>query len=117
MKMAPSTLLVREKGLNTEALCIRATGVLCWGHVADQRQRILIPLGPTTPHHDGTIRLSCAMDVLSLDQSAWLETRPQDIEAKCRAVPRRRRAQGRAAGVGPARLMQRGLQRRPIELA
>jgi hypothetical protein len=77
----------------------------------------VIPLGPTTPHHDGTIRLSGDMDVLSLDQAAWFETRPQGIEAKWRAVPCRRRAHGRAAGVGPARLMQRGLQRRPVELA
>ena len=57
------------------------------------------------------------MNVLDLDQSAWLETRPQGIEAKRRAVPRRRRAHGRAAGVGPARLMPRGLQRRPVARA
>ena len=57
------------------------------------------------------------MDVLYLDQAAWFETRPQGIEAKGRAVPRRRRAHGRAAGLGPARLMHRGLQRRSIELA
>jgi len=57
------------------------------------------------------------MDVLDLDQSAWFATRPQGSEATRRAVPRRRRAHGRAAGVGPARLMPRGLQRRPVALA
>src|SRR5512138_441898 len=117
MKMKSSTFLVCKKGLNTEALFIPATGFLCCHHIADQIQRLLILLGPTTQHHDGTIRLACDMDVLDLDQAAWFETRPQGSEAKCRSVPRRRRAHGRAAGVGPARLMQRGLQCRPVELA
>src|SRR2546428_10592989 len=101
MNMETATFLVCEKGLDAEALCIKATGFLCCGHIADQIQRLVIPLGPTTQHHDGTIRLSCDMDVLDLDQSAWLETRPQGIEAKRRAVPRRCRAHGRAACVGP----------------
>ena len=49
--------------LDAEALCIQATGVLGWSHIADHIQRLVIPLGPTTPHHDGTIRLSCAVDL------------------------------------------------------
>src|SRR5919202_2696300 len=106
MNMTSSTFLVGEKSLNTEALFIQATGFLCGGHIADHVQRLMIPLGPTTQYHDGTIRLACDMDVFDLDQSAWLETRPQRVEAKRRAIPRRRRAHGRAAGVGPARRMQ-----------
>ena len=57
------------------------------------------------------------MDILSLDQSAWLQTRPQGIEAKRLAVPRRRCAHGRAAHLGPTNLVQGALQIRPIELA
>src|SRR5947208_7603865 len=57
------------------------------------------------------------MDVLALNQSAWLATRPQGIKAKRRGVPRRRRAHGRAAYGGPARLMQRRLEGRPLERA
>ena len=85
--------------------------------MADHIPRLLLSLGPTTQHHDGTLRLACDRDVLDLDQAAWFAIRPQGIEAKGRAVPRRRRAHGRAAGLGPARLMPRGLQRRPIALA
>src|SRR5262245_42371324 len=109
MNMESSTFLVCKKGLNTEALCIQATGFLCYRHIPDHIQGLLIPLGPTTQHHDWTIGLSCHMDVLKRNQAAWLETHPQGIEAKRRAVPRRRRAQGRAADVGPTRLMERGL--------
>jgi hypothetical protein len=76
-----------------------------------------MPLGPTTPHHNGTIRLTGDMDILSLHQAAWLQTRPQRIEAKRLAVPRRRGAHGRAADLGPAHLVQRALQIRPIALA
>ena len=57
------------------------------------------------------------MDFLSLDQPAWLETRPQGIEAKRLAVPRRRGAHGRAAHLGSARLVQRVLKISPIALA
>src|SRR5215510_12825321 len=117
MNMEPTTFLVRKKSLNTEALLIQATGFLCCRYITDQIQWLLIPLGPTTQHHDGTIYLSCDMDVLELNQSAWLETCPQGIEAKRRAGPRRRRAHGRAAYVGPARLLERGLEGRPVELA
>src|SRR5215468_236659 len=117
MNMEPATFLVCKKSLYTEALFIQATGFLCKSHITDQIQWLVIPLGPTTQHHDGPIYLTCDLNVLELNQSAWLETRPQSIEAKCRAVPRRRRAHGRAAYVGPARLMERGLEGRPIELA
>src|SRR5215467_4244824 len=117
MDMEPTTFLVRKKSLNTEALLIQATGFLCCRHITDQIQWLLIPLGPTTQHHNRTIYLSCDMDVLELNQAAWLETRPQGIKAKRRAVPRRCRAHGRAAYVGPARLMERGLESRPVELA
>jgi hypothetical protein len=110
MQLASATFLVCEKGLKTEALFIPATGCLCCQPMADHLQRLLLSLGPTTPHHDGTIRLACAMDVLDLDQAACFEPRPQGLEAQGRAVPRRRRAHGRAAGIGPARLMPRGLQ-------
>jgi hypothetical protein len=57
------------------------------------------------------------MHFLSLHQPAWLETRPQGIEAKRRAVPHRRRAHGRAAPRGPTRLVQRVLQLRPLACA
>src|SRR5262245_9654879 len=116
MTMEPATFLVREKSRNTEALFIPATGFLGCRPITDQIQRLVIPLGPTTQHHDGTIGLWCAMDVLDRNQSAWLETRPQGIEAKRRAVPRRRRAHGCAAGVGPARCLERGLEGCPGEL-
>ncbi len=57
------------------------------------------------------------MNILQFDQPAWLETRPQGIEAKRLTVPCRRRAHGRAAHLGPAHLVQRGLKIRSIELA
>jgi len=77
----------------------------------------VIPLGPTTQHHDGAIRIACDIDILSLDQAAWLQTCPQGIQAKRLAVPRRRCAHGRAAHGGPAHLVQCALQISPIELA
>src|SRR5262245_29560520 len=117
MNMEPSTFLVCKKSLDTKALFIQATGFLCESHITNQIQWLLIPLGPTTQHHDGTICLTCDMNILELNQAAWLETHPQGIEAKGCAVPRRRRAHGRAAYVGPARLMERGLEGRPVELA
>src|SRR5207247_8462353 len=100
MNMEPSAFLVCEKGLDAESLFIQATGLLCCGHIADQIQRLLIPLGPTTQHHDGTISISCDMDFLSLDQPAWLETRPQGIEAKRLAVPHRPPSNSRVANRG-----------------
>src|SRR5215813_11763701 len=116
MNLEPTTFLVPKKSLNPEALLIQATGFLCWRHITDHIQGLLIPLGPTTQHHAGTIALSCAMGVLKRNQSAWLETRPQGREAKRRAVPRCCRAHGRAADGGPARLMECGLERRPVAL-
>ena len=50
--------------LDAESLFIQATGFLCYGHRADHIQRLVIPLGPTTQHHDGTICIACAMDIL-----------------------------------------------------
>src|SRR5438094_3351023 len=117
MNREPSTFLVCKKGLNAAALFIQAPGFLCCRPITDHEQQLVRPLGPPTQHPDGTLGLSCAMDVLALNQSAWLATRPQGIEAKRRGVPRRRRAHGRAAYVGPARLMQRRLEGRPLERA
>jgi len=50
--------------LDVKALLIQATGLFRCGHRTDQIQRFLIPLGPTTQHHDGTIRIACTMDIL-----------------------------------------------------
>src|SRR6266513_4471913 len=117
MNMEPSTFLVCEKGLDAEALFIPATGCLCSGHITDQIQRLLIPLGPTTQHHDWTISLSCAVDLLQLDQPARLETRAERIQAEGLTLPRRHGTRGRATRVGPARLLQPLLESRPIEFA
>jgi hypothetical protein len=113
MKRQPATLLVGETGLQTEALFLPAPGGLCCQPMADHLPRLVIPRGPTTQPQDGTLRLACAMDVLDREPAAWGETRPQGIEAQGRAGPRRRRARGRAAGVGPARLRPRGVPCRP----
>src|SRR5215510_16376142 len=117
VNMETSTFLVCEKGLDAEAFFIPATGFLCCGHIADQIQRLLIPLGPTTQHHDGTISLACAVDLLQLDQPARLETGAERIQAEGLAFPRRHSARGRAARVGPACLLQRLLQPRPIKFS
>ena len=57
------------------------------------------------------------MDILSFEQSAWLQTRPYGIEAEGLPLPCRRGAHGRAAHLGPTNLVQGALQIRPIELA
>jgi site-specific DNA recombinase len=62
--------------LDAEALLIKATGFLGCGHITHQIQRFLLSFGPTTQHQNGAIRLACDVDLLSLDQPAWLETRP-----------------------------------------
>src|SRR5215831_18813270 len=115
VNMEAATFLVCEKSLDAEAFFIQATGFLCGGHSADQIQRLLIPLGPTTQHHDWAIRLSCTVDRLQLDQPAWLEARAERIQAEGLALPRRHGARSRATRVGPARLLQRLLESRPIE--
>src|SRR5262244_1942173 len=117
VNMEAATFLVCEKSLDAEAFFIQATGFLCGGHSADQIQRLLIPLGPTTQHHDWAIRLSCTVDRLQLDQPAWLETRAERIQAEGLALPRRHGARGRATRVGPARLLQSVLESRPIEFS
>src|SRR5712691_1306882 len=117
MHMETATFLVRKKGLDAEALFIQATRFLCCGHSADQIQRLLIPLGPTTPHHDWTRRLSGVVDLFSLDQPARLETRAERIQAESLARPRRHGTRGRATRVGPAPLLQRLLEPPPIEFA
>src|ERR1700756_98510 len=101
MNMEPSTFLVCEKGLNTESLFIQATGFLCCGQIADHIQRLVIPLGPTTQHHDWTIRLARVVDLLALDQLARFETRAERIQAEGRALPRCHGARGRATRVRP----------------
>src|SRR5215216_5686837 len=55
--------LVGEKGLDAEALVIPATRLLCGREIADQGQGLLIPLGPTTQHHAGAIRLTGDIDL------------------------------------------------------
>jgi hypothetical protein len=105
---------VRLDYLDAEALCIQATGFLCGGHLPDHIQRRLRPLGPTTPPHHGPIRLACAVDLLSRDQPAWLETRAERLQAERLALPRRHGARGRATRGGPACLLQGVLEPRPI---
>ena len=83
---------------------IHVTRLLGGRQIADQIQGLLIPLGPTTQHHDGTIRLSRDIDILELNQLPRLETCPSSIEAKGLALPRRRRAHGRTADIGPTHL-------------
>src|SRR6266581_7443363 len=117
VNMETSTFLVGEKGLDAETLLIIAARLLCGVHIADQIQRLLIPLGPTTQYHDRPIGITGKLHLLSFDEGAWFATRPQGIETEGLAFPRRHGAQGRAAGVGPARLVQRGLQRCSVELA
>jgi len=82
--------------------------------MADHIQGLLIPLGPTTPHHDGAIPLACDLDLFSRNEPPWLETRASRIKAKGLALPRRCRAHGRPAPGGPAQRLQCVLQRRPI---
>jgi hypothetical protein len=115
--METATFLVRKKGLDAEALFLQATRFLCGGHLADHIQRLVIPLGPTTPHHDGTIRFSCVVDLFSLDQPPRLETRAKRLQAEGFARPRRHGPCGGATRIGPARLLARVLELRPIACA
>src|SRR5918994_428611 len=115
MNMETSTFLVCEKGLDAEPLFIPATGFLGCGHIADQIQWLLIPLGPTAQQQDWTIRLACDVDLLALDQPARLETRAERIQAEGLTLPCRHGARGRATRVGPAHLLERLLEPRPIE--
>jgi hypothetical protein len=62
--MESSAFLVCEKGLDAEALLIQATRLLGCRQIADQIHGLVIPLGPTTPHHDGTIRLAGNLDLV-----------------------------------------------------
>src|ERR1041384_5335313 len=117
LNMETSAFLVCEKGLDAEPLLIIVACLLSCRQVADQIQRLLIPLGPTTPHHDGTIRLSGNIDLLQRHQSPRPETRASRIEATGLTLPRRRRAHRRPAYVAPAKFAERVLQRRPIALA
>ena len=55
--------------------------------MADQIPRLVIPLGPPTQPHEGTIRLSGAVALLQLDQPARLETRAERRQAE--GLPRR----------------------------
>jgi len=57
------------------------------------------------------------VDLFSLDQPAWLETRAKRIQAAGLARPRRHGARGRATRLGPAHLLQHVLQSRPIACA
>jgi hypothetical protein len=117
MHMEAATFLVCETGLDTEALLIPATRLLGCRQLAHHRQGLVIPLGPTTPPHDWTIRIACDQDLFELNQPPWLEARASPIKAKGLALPCRRCAHGRPADVEPAQLAQCSLQRRPIALA
>jgi hypothetical protein len=64
MNMETAAFLVGEKSLDADALLIQATRLLGCCQIADQIQGLVIPLGPTTPHHDGAIPLSGDIDLL-----------------------------------------------------
>src|SRR5512138_832802 len=117
MNMEASTFLVCKKSLNAETLLIIAARLFGSVHIADQVQRLLISLSPATQDHDRPIGGPGKLHLLQGDERAWLATRPQGSEAEGDALPCRYGAQGCAAGVGPAYLVQRGLQRGPITLA
>src|SRR5713226_10244604 len=76
-----------------------------------------MPLRPTTQQQHRTIRLPGQCHLLEFDQPPRLETRSQLCDVKRRVFPRRRVALGRAAGIPPARLGYRLLERDPVELA
>src|SRR5215472_12868360 len=99
MQLEASTFLVCKKGLEAEALLIPVTRLLRCREIADQIQGLLISLGPPTQHHTRTIHLTGDIDLFSLHEPPRLETRAERIEAKGRALPRRYRAHGRAAGI------------------
>src|SRR5215831_1587995 len=105
---------VRFDYLEAAALLIQATGCRGCGPSTHHIQRCGISFGPPPPHQHGTLRLGCAVALLYLAQPAGLATRPERIAAEGRALPRRHGARGRAARGGPARLLQRVLQARPI---
>src|SRR5215510_1902941 len=102
MNMAAAAFLVCEKGLDAEALLIPATRRLGCRQIADQIQGLVIPLGPTTPHHDWPIRLACDRDLFELNQPSRSDTRASHIKANDLTLPWRRRAHGRTTHVGPA---------------
>src|SRR5215470_5867050 len=89
VQMEAATFLVREKGFNPKALGIHPTRLFSNGHIGDQIQWVLIAFGPTTDEHNRPIRGLCKAHLREGDQSAWLETGPQGIEAKRLALPRR----------------------------
>src|SRR5499427_6166629 len=82
-----------------------------------QIQRLVIALGPTTQHHDGAIRLARVVDLLAFDQLPRFETRAECIQAEGLALPRRHGTRGGATRIGPARLLERLLEPRPVEFA
>jgi hypothetical protein len=77
VNMETSTFLIGEKGLDEETLLIRAARLLCSVHIADQIQRLLIPLGPTTEDHHRPIGVTGTLHLLQCDEGAWLATRPK----------------------------------------
>src|SRR5215475_1651631 len=117
VNMAASTFLVCKKGLNTESLFIQATRFLCCVPIANQIQRLVIALGPTTQHHDGAIRLACVVDLLAFEQLTRFETRAERIQAEGLALPRRHGTRGGATRRGPARLLERWLEPCPVACA
>ncbi len=66
---------VRLDSLDAETLLIPATRLLGGRQMADQLQGLLLPLRPTTPHHDGALHLAGARDLLERTQPPRLETR------------------------------------------
>jgi len=117
MNRAPATFLVRKKGLDAEARFVPATRVLCGGHRADHRQRLVLPLGPTPQPQDGTRRFAGVVDLFELAQPPRLATRTERLKAAGFTRPRRHGTCGGATRRGPARLLARLLALRPIACA
>src|SRR3954451_19538137 len=117
LQMEPATFLVREKGFNPKAFGIQPTRLFSDTHIADQIQRVMIALRPTTDEHNRPIRGLCKVDIREGYQRARLDTRPQGIEAKGLALPRGRHMTPGATPIRPTRLCQRVLQPGAIKCA
>jgi len=115
--MEATTLLLREQRLNPKAFAIQATGVLGCSHIRDHIDGLFLPLCPTTHAQNRPIRFPGKQHLRSLNEGAWLATRPQGVETKGLAVPPRRPVATRAAHRRPACVLHWVLQARPIACA
>ena len=61
--------------LDAAALLIPATRLLRCRQMADQRPRLLLPRGPTTPHHAWPVCIACARDLFARTQPPRLAPR------------------------------------------